>query len=217
MTNKGFLLVIDGIDGSGKTTQIELLKKYLEQKNIPFKVISFPQYGKNEYADKIRDYLSGKLGQMEVHDLAKIYAEDRKTVRDLIKEWLASGKLVIANRYVSSSKAHLGANLEEDERGEFISWVDKLEYEENGMPRPNLTILLNVDPKVGQQNTLRDHQIDIHEQSIGHQQKASKIFFELPQTEENWMVLDCMNKDQMKSKEDIHQQLVKIILAKLPS
>lgn len=211
LIKKGLLLVFEGIDGSGKTTQIELLSKYLSGENIPYEVVNFPQYGKNEYADKVYGYLSGELGKVDPYSIAKAYASDRKTVREQILDWLENGKLVIANRYISSSKAHLGANLDEEKREEFIRWLDQLEYQENGMPKEDLTILLNVDPKVGQKNALKDHQVDIHEKSIEHEEKAAKIYLELSQNEPNWMVVDCMENGQMKSPKQIHKEIMEII------
>ena len=208
---KGKLLVFEGIDGSGKTTQIDLLSQSLKEKGLDFEVISFPQYGKNEYARQIADYLAGKLGQLDEVDpylIAKAYASDRLTAKDLINSWLEDGKLVIANRYVSASKAHLGANLPEEKREEFFKWLDQLEYQTNKMPREDLAILLMVDPQIGQKNTQKDHKVDMHEKSIEHEQKAAQIYFELSKMEENWQVLDCMENGQMKSKEEIHQDII---------
>lgn len=216
--SKGKLLVIDGIDGSGKTTQIELLKKYFQEKNISYEVVSFPQYGKNEFADRTSDYLSGKLGKLsdiDPYEMAKVYASDRKTASDLISAWLEDGKLVIANRYVSSSKAHLGANIDESKRENFIRWLDELEYKTNGMPKPDLTILLKVDPKVGQENAQKDHQVDLHESSLDHEQKAAKIYLKLSQKEGNWVVVDCMENGRMRTPEDIHQEIIKVLSEKL--
>lgn len=208
---QGRLIVIEGIDGSGKTTQIDLLVKYLSDRNIPFETISFPQYGKNEYADKVYDYLSGKFGEVDPYSIAKVYAADRKTVKDLINNWLNAGKLVIVNRYVSSSKAHLGANLKDVERENFMEWIDRLEYQTNGMPKLDLNILLKVDPKIGQQNSQVDHRVDIHEQSIKHEEKATQIYFELSQAEEDWVVVDCMDDGKMKPPEKIQQDLLSIL------
>lgn len=222
--SKGFLLVIDGIDGSGKTTQIEFLKKYLSGKNISHEVISFPQYGKNEYSKKIKDYLEGKLGniwEVDPYFIAKAYAADRLAAKDLINSWLNDGKLVIANRYVSASKAHLGANLPDGKRAEFIKWLDELEYQTNKMPKEDLTILLNVDPKVGQQNARNSDGSDIHEEDLKHLQEANKIFLELSK-KDNWMVVNCMEnglpagkQGQMKPQEDIHKDLLNLLKGKI--
>lgn len=210
----GRLVVIEGIDGSGKTTQIRLLSGYLKEKKIGFEVISFPQYGKNKYADEIFDYLSGKLGKLNELDpyaIAKLYAADRKTVGDKIKNWLKSGKIVIANRYVSSSKAHLGANVDESKRDQFIKWIDKLEYQTNQMPKEDLTILLLVDPRLGQQNSQAKNHPDIHEDNLRHLTKTSKVFLQLSQTEKNWVVINCMDDGQMKSPKEIQSEISRIV------
>ncbi|OGE32905.1 hypothetical protein A3C59_01735 [Candidatus Daviesbacteria bacterium RIFCSPHIGHO2_02_FULL_36_13] len=211
--NRGKLVVLEGTDGSGKTTQINLLSQYLKQKNIDFEVVSFPQYGKNEYANYIYDYLSGKFGDIngvEVHKLAKAYADDRKTIRDQIEKWLSSGKLVIANRYVSSSKAHLSAHLEESEREEFINFIDSLEYKENNMPREDLTILLNVDSKVGQKNSQEKNHPDLHEDNLRHLETARQIFLDLAQ-KNNWKIINCMNNGEMRTPEGINKEIREII------
>ncbi len=217
---RGKLVVIDGIDGAGKTTQIKLLSKKLKVKNIPFGIVSFPQYGKNEYADYIYDYLSGKFGKINPYDLAKYYAKDRLTFREQILNWLENGKLVIANRYISSSKAHLGAYLEEHQRKAFITWIDELEYAENNMPKEDLTILLNVDPKLGQKNSQKKNHPDLHEDNLSHLEKANQIFLKLSK-QEKWVVIESMKNPpagqsvgKMKSPGEIHQQVLKTLEGK---
>ncbi len=210
---KGQLVAVEGIDGSGKTTQIELLIKYLVGKNISFEVISFPRYEDNLYGNLIKRYLSGEFGsviQANPYLMALTYASDRGLAKPLIENWLNEGKLVILNRYVSSSKAHLSANLPEDKREEFMNWIEKLEYETNKMPREDLTILLNVDPKSGYKNVEGGIK-DIHEDSIKHLDEAFKIYLELSKAEDNWKVVECMREKNLKSKEDIHKLVVEIV------
>lgn len=216
--NKGFFIVFEGIDGSGKTTQIELLTKYFSESDFPYQTISFPRYEHNLYGKLIRRYLRGELGSRSLVNpylVALAYAGDRTLAKEQINKWLGEGKIVIANRYVSSSKAHLGANLDEEKRAEFMRWVDELEYQTHGIPKPDLTILLNVDPLVGQKNASKDHKVDIHEKSIEHESEASKIYLELSRTEENWVVLDCMEDNQMKSPEEIQSDIRQIVNKKL--
>lgn len=212
---KGALIVIDGVDGSGKTTQVNLLSQYLKEKNIDFEVISFPQYGKNEWAKKITDYLNGKLGkidQVDPYKVAKFYAEDRLTVKDIINSWLSSGKIVLANRYVSSSKAHLGANLNESKRKKFWDWLEQLEYGTNSMPREDLTILLKVDPKVGQDNVQGKHKAgDLHESDLNHLIEANEIYLQLAKQNADWVVVDCMDDGEMKEEQAIHSEIVEIL------
>lgn len=210
---KGKLIVIEGIDGSGKTTQVELLTKYLADKKNLHEVISFPRYDDNLYGQLIRRYLDGEFGpihEVNPYLIALAYAGDRLLAKPQVESWLQNGKLVIANRYVSSSQAHLGANLAEDKREEFMQWVDELEYQTNKLPKEDLTILLNVDPNVGQEN-VQGGEADIHEDSLKHLEEASKIYLELSKAKENWQVVDCMENGKMKSKETIHKMIVEIL------
>ncbi len=214
---QGKLICFEGIDGSGKTTQIELLREYLASQGLAWEAISFPRYGQNLYADLVTRYLEGEFGEASPYLISLAFAGDRLLAKPLIESWLQSGKVVIANRYVSSSKAHLGASLPENQREEFMEWIDQLEYGTNGMPKPDLNILLNVDPKVGQKNAMDKDHPDMHEKSIEHENKAAKIYYELSQSEENWIVVDCMENGQMQSKEDIQRELLEILNDKLPS
>ena len=211
---RGKLIVIDGIDGSGKTTQINLLSKYLKGKNISHEVISFPRYEDNLYGKLIRRYLEGEFGS--IHDvnpylMALAYAGDRMLAKPLIESWLNSGKLVIANRYVSASKAHLSANLAEDQREQFMEWIDQLEYQTNSLPKPNLSILLNVDPGIGQQNVQTKGVKDIHEDDLKHLEKAAKVYLELSKAEEGWQVVNCSDNGKMKTKEEIQNQITALL------
>src|SRR3989344_6720154 len=194
---KSLLIAIEGIDGSGKTTQVDLLSEYLKSKNIPHEVISFPRYEDNIYGKLIRRYLNGEFGSINSVNpylMALSYANDRLLAKPLIESWLTSGKVVISNRYVSSSKAHLSANLPEEKREEFMNWLQSLEYETNGLPKEDLNILLDIDPLSGQKN-VAGGDVDIHEDDLSHLEQASKIYSELSKAEENWKVVDCMEGD----------------------
>jgi len=214
---KGLFIIIDGIDGVGKTTQIELLKQSLASQGLVWETISFPRYDDNLYGKLIRRYLEGEFGGIEKVNpylIALAYAGDRALAKPLIENWLQSGKLVIANRYVSSSKAHLSANLEEGKREDFMRWIDNLEYETNEMPKEDLTILLNVDPKLGQEN-VSGGQPDIHEHNLKHLEQANRIYLELSKAEENWVVVNCEIDGKMRPKEDIHKDLTAILESKI--
>ena len=190
----GRLIVIDGIDGSGKTTQIELLKQTLASQDVVWEAISFPRYEDNVYGKLIRRYLEGEFGSIdEVNPylMSCVFAGDRALAKPLIEKWLSEGKLVLVNRYVSSSKAHMGANLPEEKRKEFVKWLDELEYGTNKIPKEDLTILLTVDPKIGQKNVLGRYP-DLHEENLKHLEKANEIYLQLAKTISNWYVVDCM-------------------------
>lgn len=212
--SQGRLIVIDGTDGAGKTTQIELLKKALDSQGVAWEAVSFPRYGKNKYANLVKKYLEGKFGpinQVDPYEISKLYAGDRLLAKPIIEKWLKQGKIVLANRYVSSNKAHMGANLPERERVKFFKRLDQLEYETNKIPKEDLTILLVVDPKVGQKNVLSKQKPDLHEDNLEHLEQANKIYLQLAKTEPNWYVIHCMRDGTMKSKEDIRREIVKIL------
>lgn len=211
---KGIFLVIEGIDGSGKSIQIELLREYYSEKKVPFEIISFPRYKDNLYGKLIRRYLEGEfgdIGEVNPYLLALAYAGDRMLAKSTIEGWLNKGKVVIANRYTFSSKAHMGANISKDKREEFLKWLDDLEYGTNRLPKPDLTILLDVDSEIGQKNA-RQHKLrDIHEQNLVHLKNASQLYLRLSKTEPNWVVVNCMEGGKMRPIEDIHKDIVRIM------
>ncbi len=216
--SKGKLVAIDGTDGSGKTTQINLLAKYLEEKNIPYETISFPRYEDNLYGQLIKRYLEGEFGSVEEVNpylMALAYAGDRSLAKKQIEKWLTDGKLVFANRYVSSSKAHMGANLPEEKREEFYQWLDELEYKTNGIPKEDLTILLTVDPNIGQKNVLGIHGKDIHEENLKHLQGANKIYLSIAKENNNWYLVDCMKDGRMKNPEEIFSDILSFLRKEL--
>lgn len=211
---QGKLVVIEGIDGSGKSTQIDLIVENLKRHGISFEVISFPRYEDNIYVQLIGRYLEGEFGQIsEVNPylLALAFAGDRALAKSNIEAWLAEGKIVIANRYVSANKAHLGANLPEEKREEFLRWLDELEYKTNGMPKEDLTILLDVDPRIGQKNVFDRQKPDLHEGNLNHLEEARNLYLSLAKKEANWYVIDCVKNSSMKSKEEIHQEIGHIL------
>jgi dTMP kinase len=209
----GKLIVIEGIDGSGKTTQTNLLSEYLKVKNIPHEIINFPRYEDNLYGKLIRRYLEGEFGgidKVDPHLMSLAYAGDRALAKPLIENWLNEGKLVIANRYNPSNKAHMSAHLPQDQREEFMSWLDQLEFETNKIPKGDLNLFLDVTPKVAQSNVRGEH-TDIHEQNLAHLEAAYQIYVELSKSEDNWKVVECMEGESLKVIDVIHQKIVEIL------
>lgn len=211
--NQGLLIVIEGIDGSGKTTQVELTVQKLKEQGIDCVSIKFPRYGDNLYGALIKRYLEGELGKISdisPYLVALAYAGDRSLAKDLINKWLDEGKVIVCDRYVSASKAHMGANLEESQKDDFTKWIDELEYQTNKLPKENLTIFLSVDSGVALQNI--DQEIkDLHEQSVDHLKKAYQMYQKLSQIEPNWVVVEGEKNGKMESKEEINQKIITII------
>lgn len=209
---KGTLIAIEGIDGAGKTTQVNLLSNYLSQQSIRHQVISFPRYGQNLYADLVAQYLKGEFGQtksVNPYFLSLAFSGDRLLAKPLIEDWIKDGQLVIANRFVASSQAHLAAYLPKQSQDKFIDWINELEYQTNQLPKADLTIFLKVDPKVGQENALDQNQADIHESNLSYLEAVAAIYLQLSQ--QNWKVVETMSDGKMKPEVEIHQLIVEII------
>jgi dTMP kinase len=122
----GKLIVLDGTDGSGKATQLELLKKRLEEEGFEVVTADFPQYNKKS-AGLVEEYLSGKYGEAEAvtpYQASIFYAVDRFDARAQLRQWLAEGKIILANRYVSANMGHQGGKIKNAlERKAFFNWL----------------------------------------------------------------------------------------------
>lgn len=225
MNQKGHFVVIEGTDGSGKTTQIQLLADKLDQTGVLYQVIDFPRYGENEYANLVSRYLKGEFGG--VNDVSPYlaslpYAGDRLLAKPLIESWLEQGQLVIANRYVPSNKAHMAAKLQIDERQLFIDWIDNLEHNINGIPREELVILLYVPPEINQSNVdkktersyLEGKQRDIHEADLDYLSSSSQIYLQLAGQEPHWQVINCMKDGVLRIPKDIHQDILQLLISR---
>ncbi len=213
---KGRLVALCGIDGSGKTTQAELLARRVGDAGHTVEVISFPRYEEGFFGDLIRQYLRGDFAGRAVDVDARLaalpYACDRWEALPRLRGWLAEGKAVICNRYVPANMAHQGAKIEEAaERRSFYGWIDRLEYEVFGLPRPDLQVLLRVSPAVAV-SLLRargaDARIcseeDIHESDADYLQATARAYEEVARhTRGPWAVIPCAEGSEMLPPERI--------------
>lgn len=211
---KGKLIVFEGADGSGKTTQARLLLNFLKKKKIPAVYISFPRYDDSLWGEMVRRYLDGDFGKLDEVDpyLAScLYAGDRASAADQIKKWLASGKIVICNRYVGSNMAHMGAKFKsQGEKLKYIRWLEDLEYGENKLPREDLVILLHVPIKISQR-LMRGREKDIHEREVEYQKQVLDVSEMVAESRKYWAKVDCTKNGQILSKEEIHERVLAIL------
>ena len=150
----GILIAIDGVDASGKQTQTELLKKRLENNELKIKSVSFPAYD-NPSSTLVKMYLNGEFGDkpsdVNAYATSTFFAADRFATykTDWGKDY-ENGTLILADRYVSSNLIHQASKIEnQEEKDKFLTWLDDLEYNVYGLPRPNVTIFLDMPPKYG--------------------------------------------------------------------
>src|SRR3990172_749555 len=149
---QGKLIVITGIDGSGKTVQTKLIYARLLREKYAVVTTDFPQYGKTFFAEMVIKYLKGEYGSADSvspYLAALLYAGDRWEAKEQINNWLREGRIIISNRYVCDNMAHQGGKIHApEEKDKFIQWLDKLEHHIFGIPRPDLNILLHVPVEI---------------------------------------------------------------------
>ena len=224
---KGKFIVLDGNDGSGKATQTRLLADYLTTQGVHHEKFDFPPYDKNFFGALIGECLAGKHGDF-VHLDPKIastlYACDRGESAPLVRSALEEGKVVIADRYTSSNQIHQGGKIKrETERKEFLLWLEKMEYDVIGIPRPDAVIYLDVPVEVSlelltnkraQKNAqLGGAELDTVEEDRHYLENSHETARWLAEHEHNWHFVICMGKNGLRTREDIHAEVVKIIEA----
>ncbi len=217
---KGLLIVLDGLDGSGKGVQTKLLIDRLRKDNLEVEMADFPQYG-NWSSAFVEKYLRGEFGSLQEISAKKaslFFALDRYAASFKIKQLLLDGKIVISNRYVSANKGHqLGKLSAEDERKHFLSWVNEMEYSILGIPIPHLTFFLHMKPDIGQrlvdQKQERSYtqglKRDIHEADLNHLKNAERAFLFCLKNDpiENWQHIICFENDEPRAVESIHEEI----------
>ena len=212
------LIVIEGLDGSGKATQAKRLTEALVEKGIPVREVSFPDYGSDSSA-LVRMYLSGQFGtdpqDVNAYAASSFFAVDR--FASYKKDWhrdYARG-VVIADRYTTSNAVHQCSKLPKEQWDDFLNWLFDFEYKKLGIPAPDRVIYLNVDPAISQAlMTARysgdENKKDIHERDIAylrHSREAAAYCAE----KLGWETVDCCRDGQMRSIEDIHKDVIKLL------
>lgn len=203
---EGKLIVLTGIDGSGKTVQAKLLYDRLKIEGIPVETIDFPQYGKTLFADLVARYLRGEFGKnVSPYLVAPLFAGDRFETKDLLEKWLDEGKVVVANRYVCDNIAHQGVRVPgvgmHAKIAEFDDCLTRLEHDVYGLPRSDLNILLSIPPAVAyeliatktERKYLKGGKRDIHESDFDYLSNTSAVFHALATIQPGWKIVECMD------------------------
>ncbi len=222
---KGCFIVIDGTDGSGKATQISLLEQVLKKQKLKVKVVDFPEYYKNFFGKFIGHCLSEQYYNfINVHPkiASVLYAADRFESSKEIQDYLDKGYIVLANRYVSANQIHQGGKIKNPKkREEFIKWLDEMEYGVFKIPKPNIVIYLSVPlelslkmikerNKTSQRNYVGNKK-DVHEVDIDFQKNSRKSALWLSNYLKNFIKIDCSDKNGMKTREAIHDEVYEIV------
>ncbi len=215
-SSRGRLIVLDGIDGSGKSTQLELLNKELKLGGFETEVIHFPQHG-TPSAVMVDYYLAGRYGQLNAYATSIFYAVDRFDAKSQISAWLDSGKIVLSDRYVFANAGHQGGKIEDDfERLKFFKWLDNLEYNIFGIPKPDLNIILNLPAEAAmkllkQRPKELDHQDNMHEKSLKHLQNSQKVYLQIAKLFSSTKLVECQASGKILSESEIHNKVWELV------
>ena len=217
----GKLIVLEGTDGSGKSTQFRLLTQWVEKNGIPFEKLVFPQY-EEESSALIRMYLGGEFGEkpadVNAYAASSFDAVDRyASYRKVWGKWYEQGGLVLSDRYTTSNAVHQTAKEPEEKQGEFLHWLEEFEYDRLGLPRPDLIIYLDV-PTEYTERMMRSREAatgthaDIHEQDLEYLATCRRIGRKAA-AYYGWTVIDCVRNGEMRSIEDIHEEICRHVAA----
>ena len=223
---KGKFVVIEGLDGCGKSTQVSLLQQCLQQEGIAYKFIHFPMLNQGLYGTLIAEFLRGEFGSLEeVHPklVALLYANDRMEHIHKIRQWLDEGCFVLADRYVASNIAYQCAKLkDESAKASLKEWILNLEFEQNHLPWPDKMFFLNVPfdfirkslttTREGNDRDYLNGKQDIHESSMAFQVEVYKEYIKM--TEEGRLQeIRCYDEqNRLLTKEDIHQRILRMVV-----
>ncbi len=216
----GKLIVIEGLDGCGKSTQLELLPQNLAKNNINVQSVSFPDYESDSSA-LVKMYLSGQFGQkpgdVNAYAASAFYAVDRYA--SFKKDWgnfYNSGGTVVAGRYTTSNAVHQASKLPPQKWDDFLAWLYDFEFNKLGIPKPDLVIFLDMPTAVSQKMLKNrysgdDTKKDIHERDteyLEHCRKAALYTAEFS----NWHIINCADGENPRSIEDISHDILQKVL-----
>jgi len=202
------LVVLEGLDGAGKSTQVKKLKRYLQERCGELEYIHFPRYDSGIYGPLIGKFLRGGFGSVdEVHPqlVALLFAEDRHGASADIKKALSEGKTVLLDRYVYSNIAYQCAKLTDpDEAEELRQWIIDVEYGDFALPVPDLNIFLDVpigfvesslsNQRAGDDRDYLHGQEDIHESDIGLQKRVRAVYRHQASVDPRFIAIDCSDE-----------------------
>ena len=215
----GKLIVIEGLDGSGKSTQIERLIDRLNEKNITFKQIKLPDYESDSSA-VVKMYLNGEFGKnpddVNAYAASAFYTVDRfANYKTKWKEDYDNGVLILADRYTASNAYHQATKLPEEEWDSFFEWLSDFEYKKIGVPEPDAVIYLDMPVEISQKMMTGryngdENKKDIHEKNISYLNKC-RVAAKHASAKLGWYLIDCSDGENPRSIESISSEIYEII------
>ena len=215
-------IVLEGLDGAGKSTQIRMLRQLLAERGVESEYVHFPRFDAPVYGELIARFLRGEFGGVQEVDpylVALIFAGDRADAAPQIRQWLAEGKAVVLDRYVYSNVGFQCAKLPAgEERDRLADWIVNLEFGHNALPRPDLSLFLDVpfafterklsEVREGDDRDYLQGGQDIHEASLQLQQDVRSVYLASAAKDPSLRVVDCSDASgAMESPEGIFAKI----------
>lgn len=220
-------IVIEGLDGAGKSTQVKLIREELKRRGIESEYLHFPRFDAPIFGDLIARFLRGELGSLDSVNpylVGLIYAGDRANASDMIKGWLADGKSVIVDRYVYSNIAYQCAKISNNEEREKLrNWIFDTEYNKYNIIKPDLSIFLDVpfqfttnklkENREGEDREYLNGARDIHEESLTLQERVREVYLsESMRDSKSLSVINCSSESgEMLPPEAIFKNILRYI------
>jgi dTMP kinase len=217
------LIAIEGIDGSGKGTQTQLLKETLQERGVQTGRLQFPRYSETLFGKAIGEFLNGRFGSLgEVHPqlAALLYAGDRFESRTVLLQMIAANDVVVLDRFVGSNLAHQAAKLEGIERQQLIDWIQSVEFGIFGLPQPHLSILIDMSSQWSQELVSRkgdrdytNRVADLQESDLSYLEKVRLCYRDIAESHSNWSIVKAVKDDgTLASIDEIHTQIMQLVL-----
>ena len=215
-------IVLEGLDGAGKSTQIRMLRQLFADRGVESEYVHFPRFDSPVYGQLIARFLRGEFGGVQEVDpylVALIFAGDRADAAPQIRQWLAEGKAVVLDRYVYSNVGFQCAKLPAgEERDRLADWIVNLEFGHNALPRPDLSLFLDVpfafterklsEAREGDDRDYLQGGQDIHEASLQLQQDVRSVYLASSSKDPSLRVVDCSDASgAMESPEGIFAKI----------
>lgn len=213
------LIVIEGLDGSGKSTQVELLREYLIENSYDIEQIKLPDY-ENPSSTLVKMYLKGDFGtnpqDVNAYAASTFYAVDRyASFNNKWKKHYESGTIILADRYTTSNAAHQMVKLKKEDWDEYLEWLEELEYKKIGIPKPSVVIYLDMPIEISQKlMTSRykgnEKEKDVHECNVQYL-KDCRVAALYAADKLGWKVIECSDGENPRSIKDINKQIVGVM------
>lgn len=219
-------IVLEGLDGSGKSTQVKLLQSFFKENNLKFKYLHFPKNNEGVFGEMVSMFLRGEFGaidQVNPYIVALLFAGDREHSKNEIKSWLSDNYYVLVDRYVLSNIAFQTAKLSSlEEKDKLTNWIFHLEYEYFNIPKPDIEIFLDVPfsftEKSLQHNRSGDDReylkgkTDIHEESLTFQEQVRQEYLRCQGFASYYHILNCSKENaEILAPESISTNIIQLL------